>query len=157
MTNKLNYDRSQMYVGFQRNGNGSHTMGNMFVDVLKEYKPYVVVIYIQRHCTFFIRLPWQFICKHAVKFNQTNEGFFKKLFCLCRYDVFPLTIIVVIAYWFDFNVELLLLPIITIAVIALVLKFYDKRKFSKKNTNRLLCVKYCNSCHNGILGIPWLQ
>ena len=53
MTNKLNYDRSQMYVGFQRNGNGSHTMGNMFVDVLKEYKPYVVVIYIQRHCTFF--------------------------------------------------------------------------------------------------------
>lgn len=43
MTNKLNYDRSQMYVGFQRNGNGSHTMGNMFVDVLKEYKPYVVV------------------------------------------------------------------------------------------------------------------
>ena len=53
MTNKLNYDCSQMYVGFQRNGNGSHTMGNMFVDVLKEYKPYVVVIYIQRHCTFY--------------------------------------------------------------------------------------------------------
>lgn len=53
MTNKLNYARSQMYVGFQRNGNGSHTMGNMFVDVLKESKPYVVVIYIQRHCTFY--------------------------------------------------------------------------------------------------------
>ena len=80
----------------------------------------------------FIRLPWQFICKHAVKFNQTNEDFKKRLFYLCSYDVFPLTIIVVIAYWFDFNVELLLLPIITIAVIALVLKFYDKRKFSKK-------------------------
>ena len=80
----------------------------------------------------FIRLPWKFICKHAIKFNQTNEDFFKKLFCLCGYDVFPLTIIVIIACWFDFNVELLLLPIITIAVIALVLKFYDKRKFSKK-------------------------
>lgn len=156
MTNKLNYARSQMYV-FKE-------MGTVLIQwviclwmYLKNINPMLLFICIQRHCTFFIRLPWQFICKHAVKFNQTNEGFFKKLFCLCRYDVFSLTIIVVIAYWFDFNEELLLLPIITIAVIALVLKFYDKRKFSKKNTNRLLCAKYCNSCHNRILGIPWQQ
>lgn len=99
---------------------------------LKNINPMLLFICVQRHCTFFIRLPWQFVCKLVVKFNQANEDFKKRLFYLCSYDVFPLTIIVVIAYWFDFNVELLLLSIITIAVIALVLKFYDKRKFSKK-------------------------
>lgn len=80
----------------------------------------------------FIRLPWQFVCKRIVKFSQANEKFIKKLFCLCCYDVFPLTIIVIIECWFDFYAELLLLPIITIALIALVLKFCDKIKFSKK-------------------------
>lgn len=43
MTNKPNYDNSQMYVGFQRSENDSHTMGQMFVNVLEENKPYTVV------------------------------------------------------------------------------------------------------------------
>ena len=30
----------------------------------------------------FIRLPWQFVCKRVVTFNQANEDFKKRLFYL---------------------------------------------------------------------------
>lgn len=78
------------------------------------------------------RIPWQFVCDRIDAHNYENANFTRKLLSIFKYDVIPMTLIVAAVCYFDFHIEYLALPVITILFIALILKNSDEGCFSKK-------------------------